>query len=1139
MKPIGKKLWSDLTGQYRRWFVVWFACLFVFCIVTFLSWLSRNDLYDQQAAARWSKEDDYAQLSCFYPLTIQPTDYDFQSLYHTIEDALNNASMEKENELAKLFVDAYSVTGTLTLSTDNGSMEVKVAGVTDNFFLFHPVALLEGSYFDEEMLMDDGIILDEDAAFTLYGSNDVVGMPVYIGKESFYIRGVVDRADGYLEEAAGLESSLCYVPVSSLLDLGQIEGSYTYEVLLPNPVDGFAKDILVKALNDTEGKIEVIENSNRFAPSQRKEVLYDYALRSMSSNGIIYPYWENIARAKEDICAALYLVQMLTFLVTITLTIWYGWYRFKNRQWNLKMLWERMPWVSVFFLVAFLSGCGQNREDTASVQSKEYVYAFTSLNEKFEGMELSQAYGAKDRLILISYRTEQIMPEEEILFEEPVEEAVEEVAEVVEVVAEEAVAVDAGAIEYFEEEFYYEDMYMEEYNQNTYFKVTQVTPQGELISEFEILMPQESGINGVAADEAGNVYMILNEYGKDMSDPEMIKDLFSLVAYTQSGEELFRVTLGENAEQEDWYYTNQVFFMQNGQLVLASTSGIEIYENDGTFVKVIETEDAVSGTVYLLRDGNLGFQIYGNRGMYMKTLDMETEEFSERIEFPFNAYEYTFYPGMYSDLILTGGSGVYSYNFGDEGLQKMLDFVDSDMMSNDLYSLVEVQEKQLFGCFYDDETGSTLFGLFNKVDPSTIKDKKVLTLACYWLDSDVRRRVVEYNKTSEEYRIRVVDYYQYNTADDYSVGMSKMNTDIASGNTPDIVMISSDMPVESYISKGLFTDLAPFLEADPELKKEDYTQNIFNVFSQDGKWYQMVPSYYLYTVIGKASEVGEEPGWTMEELNALRKEKGEDVEVFSEMTQSGVLNYILLFAGKQFIDWENGECYFESQEFIDLLEFAKEFPKEIDYNELYNDQDYLEQQETMFRDGRALLMPYSIANIEDFKYVEKGMFGENVTAVGFPVKEGVGSVIMYNSNFAIGEKSPYKQEAWEFIRYYLTPEYQDTINYGWPVLKSSLETKMAQAQEKPFYIDENGEKVEYEETYYLGGVEITMDPLTGEDCERVMGFLESAEDVYSYDTAIMNIVYEETAPFFDGQKTAREVADIIQSRIFIYINENR
>lgn len=316
-------------------------CLLCFALATFLSWFSRRDLYDQQAATRWSADDDYAQLSCFYPVMEQPTDYDFQSLHHLMEESLKNASMESEIEGAKLFIDAYSMTGSLMLSTDNADMEVKAVGVTEQFFQFHPVRLLEGSYIDENMLMLDGIILDEEAAFTLYGSNNVVGMPVFIGNTQYYIRGVVEHDDGYFSKKAGLDSSVCYVPAEILLNMGVVEGSYTYEVLMPNPVDGFAKDILKTALNDTEGRLDVVENSARYLPQARKEILMDYAVRSMSSKGIIYPYWENVARAMEDIVAAFYAIQMVTFVVAVVLTLWYIWYRFKNRTWNLKMLWEK------------------------------------------------------------------------------------------------------------------------------------------------------------------------------------------------------------------------------------------------------------------------------------------------------------------------------------------------------------------------------------------------------------------------------------------------------------------------------------------------------------------------------------------------------------------------------------------------------------------------------------------------------------------------------------------------------------------------------------------------------------------------------------------------------------------------------
>ena len=259
-----------------------------------------------------------------------------------MEDGLKKASIEAEAEDVKHFVDAYSVSGTLNIASGNQEMEVKAVGVSDNFFLFHPVTLLQGSYFDEHMIMKDGVILDEDAAFRLYGSNDVVGMPLYIGNEQFYIRGVAKKADGYFEKKAGLTSSTCYVAVETLEKYGITEGSYTYEVVMPNPVDDFAEGIIKSALNDTEQKIEVVENSARFSFNAKKEVVLDFGVRSMSRNSIIYPYWENIARATEDVCGILFIIQTTSVLVSAGLLIIYLWKQYKERKRSLRGSWERI-----------------------------------------------------------------------------------------------------------------------------------------------------------------------------------------------------------------------------------------------------------------------------------------------------------------------------------------------------------------------------------------------------------------------------------------------------------------------------------------------------------------------------------------------------------------------------------------------------------------------------------------------------------------------------------------------------------------------------------------------------------------------------------------------------------------------------
>ena len=64
-------------------------------------------------------------------------------------------------------------------------------------------------------------------------------------------------------------------------------------------------------------------------------------------------------------------------------------------------------------------------------------------------------------------------------------------------------------------------------------------------------------------------------------------------------------------------------------------------------------------------------QYYGDQNQYFKKLDMETGEFSEKIEVPYNAYNYAHYAGTVNDFILVDSIGVFTYNFGDESVKKI------------------------------------------------------------------------------------------------------------------------------------------------------------------------------------------------------------------------------------------------------------------------------------------------------------------------------------------------------------------------------------------------------------------------------------------------------------------------------------
>ena len=98
---------------------------------------------------------------------------------------------------------------------------------------------------------------------------------------------------------------------------------------------------------------------------------------------------------------------------------------------------------------------------------------------------------------------------------------------------------------------------------------------------------------------------------------------------------------------------------------------------------------------------------------------------------------------------------------------------------------------------------------------------------------------------------------------------------------------------------------------------------------------------------------------------------------------------------------------------------------------------------------------------------------------------------------------------------------------------------MAKAKEKPYWTDENGENQEYDPTYWNGSEEIKIGVNTDADNQKILDLINSTTAVSRYDQKITEIISEEAAAFFEGQKSAQEVADIIQNRVSNYIAENR
>lgn len=310
----------------------------VFLILAAVSSVLSGRQLSQQMAERWSLKKDAAQVSCFFSPNMEVDLDSIEMFRHSLDDALIQASITQEspNAGARLWADAYSADGKITLVSDRARLEADAIGIGGDFFLFHPLELLSGSYFSGNDLNQDFCVIDEDAAWQLFGSNDVAGMSVTIGGIPHMVTGVVRRDEGRLEEAAGLDSTLVYVSYSTLSELGSNNGINHYEVVMPNPVSKFAYNYVKENLGKEEKEVEVVENTSRYGLLERLKILASFGTRSMNGKAIIYPYWENIARGYEDILALITLFAAVFFLYPAVLLIIMIILYWKHKTWTVK-----------------------------------------------------------------------------------------------------------------------------------------------------------------------------------------------------------------------------------------------------------------------------------------------------------------------------------------------------------------------------------------------------------------------------------------------------------------------------------------------------------------------------------------------------------------------------------------------------------------------------------------------------------------------------------------------------------------------------------------------------------------------------------------------------------------------------------
>jgi len=685
-------------------------------------------------------------------------------------------------------------------------------------------------------------------------------------------------------------------------------------------------------------------------------------------------------------------------------------------------------------------------------------------------------------------------------------------------------------------------------------------------------LPKGQDANGICVDDAGNLYYVAEirpkQPGYDATDEEWnayyeqmsSNTEYHLTKLDPNGNQLYDMDFTELAREQGDFYAQDLAADSKGRICIYSYGvGLCLFDENGKYVGRIEdSPNSWIAGIGKGKDGNVyvAYNEYSGEtsGCVLSLIDFEGKKFGKKYsKFPTTSGNANILPGFEKDMLCSDGFTVQEYSFEKEESTKLFSWMDCDI-DGSMVSKVYVYDGKIFCLINNWNEGSSQIAELTKMRTEDVVRRETITIGTLYNDQNLSKKVLDFNKTNEKYRVTIKTYLDENNWSEtsYSDAITTMTNELIAGNGPDILDLSF-FDASTLAGKGVLQDLSPYLEKSTVLNEEDFLDRILEAGTIDGKLVSLASTFTLETLAAKKSLVGDKMGWTVADMIKLKKAHPNS-RLFEYETQQQVLSVVVLMMNlDRFLDLEKGTCDFDNDEFKEILQFASLFPKEEDYEAPRPLTPY------QLADNSLLLNMTWIYGFNDIQ-TEVAYFGdEPVTFIGFPNYEGAnGCMLRLEDQYAINAASDKKDAAWSFLESVITTDQDNDMLYGgFPTLKALYDKQKAKTLEVRYVLDENGEKLLdgngdpiVDEPFGNGGFTMIGDngeewtyeykPITKEEVDMVDTLLAGSQLPSSVnDQELLKIITEEADSFFSGAKSVDEAAKVIQSRVNLYIKENK
>ena len=449
------------------------------------------------------------------------------------------------------------------------------------------------------------------------------------------------------------------------------------------------------------------------------------------------------------------------------------------------------------------------------------------------------------------------------------------------------------------------------------------------------------------------------------------------------------------------------------------------------------------------------------------------------------------YPGENTpyDCIICTGDVFFGWSIADAAVTQLFNCDEVGLYAMDVEAFCGIGNGQYLGLEYDpsaaDEGGQYLFWLTPA--EGDLSEKRIIRVAGS-RSSILSMAIRDFASMYPEYQVEYVDYDALHGEQ----AEQRLLMDMLYGECPDLLFVNG-LPFEQYARQGLLEDLYAYLDADEALSREDLTQNLLCALETDGALYCLPQTYLLDTAVGLQETVGGKEGWSMATFLDTAQAHPEITSIFAQENGQGMLELLLLHAPGTFVDYEAAEARFDSPDFLRLLALA-EAQKGPE----------AEPGRDVLQSGQTLLEELMIVRAEEFEEQYTSEL-QGCVFSGFP---GAGQASFYLTlPMAIPVNAQEKAGAWAFLKLLITEDlYAARSRGGWLPLQADFEEKTA--------------------------------AMTDSAAQALLrGLQQTAQTVFYYDEAVQTILREELPYFLAGDQTAAQIADRIQGRVQLYLQE--